>query len=370
MNPPLKEEATSPVKKSKVKMPDIERALINWARNEQKKGTTLTDEKLKKQARFFATTSPTSESQQQITSSGWLEQFKQKYTIKTSHKKSRSGSVTIAIVDSSTTSLSDTPIDRSPVSSVGLASPPISPDDIIGQSNGEGADDFFDYANKARFRDTTSLEHVLARDLESSVVISPVSPDMGRIDSADGDDHPSLASNFLRQRSQTFPVIDMEINGSSRPASSHSKNHSVPIRSMSSDILDEPTSINPRHTVKRHKSVPDIHDPEQVHFSPMAPPPLPRSLEGSPIIGGGSSPTPAEAQNALDVLKSFFQSQQRTHIVNDGDAYIMIGKLMEKLKLFQRPENDLQLPGGMHSLDMIIDSARGTKKRAITGISE
>ena len=375
MNPPVKEEATSPVKKSKVKLPDIERALANWVRNEQKKGVTITDEKLKKQARFFSTTSPTNESQLQITSTAWLERFKQNNTINTAAKKGKPSNSDLVIVDSNTTSLSDTPIDSSPVSSVGLASPPISPDDIISQRdpNGDGADDFFEYGNRERFRDTTSLEHVLSSDLESSTaVLSPVSPELSRSAGAAANEPPPFSSNFSRQRSQTFPITEMETTSASRPPSSHNRGPPAgPVRSVTSDMIERPISINPRQTVKRHKSVPDIHDPEPVRFSSMQPPPLPKSSENSPIIQQRSSPTPEDAQYALDLLKSFFEAQQRTNVMNDGDAYIMIGKLMEKLKLLQRPSDlDLTLPGGMHPVEMVVDTSRSSKKRPLMGISE
>jgi Tc5 transposase DNA-binding domain len=375
LNPTPKEESTSPVKRSKVKFPDIERALVNWVRNEQKKGVAITDEKLKKQARFFATTSPSSESQMQVTSSAWLEKFKQKNQIHTGPRKGKASiSVStddVVIVDSSTTSVSEMPLDESPTSSVGLVSPPISPEDDTsrGAIKAERSDDFFDYDGKDPYDDPNSLEHVLSSDLDhSGSLLSPISQELIRASSATIEASPAYSgSNFSRQRSQTFPMAESEAGSTSRPPSSGGNTPGVPIRSITNTIDTRPTSVNPMHTVKRHKSVSDIHETEVIHYSSMKPPPLPKSLDNSPISPG--SPTPEEAKQALHILKNFFQAQQ-TDVV-DEDDYIMIGKLMGKLKqlkLMRRPSDADRLPGGMHSLDMF-DSPRLSKKRTILGIS-
>ncbi|CAN9196467.1 unnamed protein product [Alternaria alternata] len=46
----------SPIKRSKGKFPDIERALSNWARNHQRQGLPLSDAIIREKARFFAQT--------------------------------------------------------------------------------------------------------------------------------------------------------------------------------------------------------------------------------------------------------------------------------------------------------------------------
>src|SRR5437764_6291750 len=68
----------SPVKRSKGKFPDIERALSVWAKNSQKHGIHVTDSMIKEKARFFATTVGNSESHLKANSTSWLEKFKQK----------------------------------------------------------------------------------------------------------------------------------------------------------------------------------------------------------------------------------------------------------------------------------------------------
>ena len=75
MNPPApKEEVSSPGKKSKAKLPDFEKTLTNWVKNQQKKGLFVSDDELRKQARVFSF----SRSDQALLSSpSWLEKFKQ-----------------------------------------------------------------------------------------------------------------------------------------------------------------------------------------------------------------------------------------------------------------------------------------------------
>ena len=53
----------SPIKRSKGKFPDIERALSVWAKNTRKQGITLTDVMIREKARFFATSLGISDSQ-------------------------------------------------------------------------------------------------------------------------------------------------------------------------------------------------------------------------------------------------------------------------------------------------------------------
>jgi len=68
----------SPVKRSKGKFPDIERALAVWAKNTRKQGVALTDMMIREKAKFFATSVGISDSQFKANGQGWLEKFKQK----------------------------------------------------------------------------------------------------------------------------------------------------------------------------------------------------------------------------------------------------------------------------------------------------
>ena len=360
MNPPLpKEEVTASGKKSKAKLPDFEKTLTNWVKNQQRQGRAVTDEDLRKQAGLF---SFSRNDQALLSSPSWLEKFKQKNSL---GKHSSS-------VDSSTTSLSETPINASPASSSGgLVSPPMSAsDDPYRRTLKDGqSDDYFDFESRGSYRHSPSLTHTSISELErtlSAPIMSPSSPDPLRDEDALPDlpmDENFSAGSSSRQRSQTFPHITEY--ASSRPSSS-GKQPGIPMRSMTSSLESRPTAVDPRQMMKRHKSVPDIHDAEPIRFSTMQPPPLPRSADMSPV-SNPASPTEDDNIKALYSIKKLLESNPG---VADSDDYLAIGKLMEKLKLLRSPSQTPQLPGGMHPVD-ILDSPRlsKSKKRTILGIS-
>ncbi|KAJ2891342.1 hypothetical protein MKZ38_000558 [Zalerion maritima] len=74
------DRSTSPIKRSKGKFPDIERALSNWVRNQRKSGKDITDEEIKKKAQYFAATVG-NDNPMRTASANWLEKFKQKNNI-------------------------------------------------------------------------------------------------------------------------------------------------------------------------------------------------------------------------------------------------------------------------------------------------
>ena len=73
---------------AKLKIPDIERALANWARNRQKQGLPLSDTLLKDMLRFFAV-SADEEVSKLLSSSSWLEKFKKKNNLGSPRYKSK-----------------------------------------------------------------------------------------------------------------------------------------------------------------------------------------------------------------------------------------------------------------------------------------
>ena len=366
MNPQPKEKSTSPGKKSKAKLPDFEKTLTNWVKNQQKKGQPITDEDLRKQAQVF---SFSRSDQAVVSSTDWLEKFKRKNRL-----VPRKSDADSALLESSTTSLTQTPLDGSPLSSDGLGSPSMS---AIEEHSDESEikietnQDFFDFGEgKSAFEDTSAIEEELDDHLEhpaAESTLSPMSPSARRegqndLELLEGVDDASRTSS--RHRSQTYSHASTHATGS-RPSSSGQSRHALPVRSLTTTAgagEPRPTAIDPRQMMKRHKSVPDIHYPEQVHFSSMQPPPLPRSADTSPVSVPISL---AEDENirALHAIKILLEQNPN---VAEPDDYLAIGKLMQKLKLL-RPAAPL-LPGGMHPVD-IMDSPRISKKRTILGIS-
>lgn len=363
MNPQPKEENVSPGKKSKARLPDFEKTLTNWVKNQQKKGLPITDEDLRKQARVF---SFSRNDQAVLSSVAWLDKFKRKNHLVAANSEGEE-----ALLESSTTSLTETPINGSPTSSNGLGSPPMSAIDELGNETAarlDNAQEFFDFEGRGPFQRMPKLESQLADEialLTSGSVLSPTSSEMlqrepvGMTFVEDAEDH-SDASN--RQRSQTYPHAP-SLDSGSRPSSSGQKGSSLPVRSLTNTALEtRSTPIDPRQMVKRHKSVPDIHYPEQAQFSSMQPPLLPKSADTSPVSHPSS---PAEDDNirALHAIKELLEQNPT---VAEPDDYMAIGKLMQKLKVL-RP-GVATLPGGMHPID-IMDSPRISKKRTILGIS-
>lgn len=351
---PKEDTVTSPnSKKSKVKLPDFEKTLANWVRNQREKGTFITDEELRKQAVMF---SAGRTDQHTLSSVGWLEKFKQKH------------------LEGNATDLhNDTTNETSPVSSNGLASPPMSAveEHAPGTLRPVQQDHAFDFSAHDVF-ESNSIHQSITADMNPSQgsLLSPASPDLSRDEGnsvAISDD--GYVGDFdisARQRSQTFPHLP-EATALSTPPLAH-RNAPTPVRSMTTSIntnLRE-TAIDPRQMMKRHKSVPDIHDTEMVRYSTMQPPPLPRSVDMSPI-SNPSSPASDDHIRALHMIKQLFE--QRPDVA-EPDDYVMIGKLMEKLKILRNNQSSMTptLPAGMHAMD-ISESPRLSRKRTILGIS-
>lgn len=358
MKPQAKEEVVSPGKKTKVKLPDVEKTLSVWARNQQKKGLPVTTEELRKQVLMF--TSGRSD-QHNYTTTTWLEKFQQRYLA----GESRSGSHEDTIETG--TSLSET-LDHSPGSSNEFVSPPMSAiEDNRGSSHAPGrSEDIFDFENH-EYEQSPSLSYGFASDANysSEALLSPISPEVKHeYVSLHYNEHTPAEANAPRQRSMTLPQL------AAAPTKHSSKSDRpvppMPVRSTTSVNEQRHTAVDPRQTMKRHKSVPDIHDAEVVRYSTMQPPPIPRSADISPV----SIPTsPSQQDETIRALHNIKMLLEQRPDVAEPDDYVMIGKLMEKLKLLRNSSNTSpMLPGGMRPIEMA-DSPRLSKKRTMVEMS-
>lgn len=357
MKPQAKEEVTSPGKKPKVKLPDVEKTLCNWARNQQQKGLPVTTEELRKQVLMF--TSGRND-QQTYTNTAWLERFQKRYLAGDSRSGSREDTT------ETSTSVSET-LDNSPVSSNGLVSPPMSAveDNQASRRVPGRSDEMFDFEVN-EYEDSPSLPYGFASDTgySSEALLSPVSVKHEYVSSQFTED-PSADASIPRQRSMTLPHL------AAAPANRHITSDRpvppLPIRATTSaNEQRHTTSVDPRQMMKRHKSVPDIHDAEVVRYSTMQPPPIPRSADISPISMPSSPGQQDETIRALHNIKKLLE--QRPDVA-EPDDYVMIGKLMEKLKLLRNSSSvSPMLPGGMHPIDMA-DSPRLSKKRTVVEMS-
>lgn len=342
----------SPIKRSKGKFPDIERALANWARNHQKQGLPLNDAIIRDKARFFANTVGNSDSHLKANSTSWLEKFKQKNNLLGA--KSRKSSIAEESEgNSNPPSNAHTPGGISPTSPSG-----ISPSPITAKKSEENLSvktevaEPFEYSNHRRpfhSQSHTSLSSVFTDTAHSSFSAGPTSPTtlsspFFTPDSACGQNpfmgnqqargQPGTA-NFQRPRSQTFPMLVGVEQYMSPPASSEA----LTPKYLNSTALDSPmTEIRPPLTTLEEALQ---ASPGQTNTSMQPPPVPPVAIPGQQSdpsqttvgmdISSPITPSQEEAARALELVMNFFQQQPQGFV--EPQEYVMIGKLMEKLKI-------------------------------------
>jgi hypothetical protein len=343
----------SPIRKSKGKFPDIERALSNWARNHQRQGFTLTDAIIREKARFFATTVGNSESHNKAGSTTWLEKFKQKNNLMGA--KSRKNSIAEESEGTSNPpSNVDTPGAISPTTQSGVTSPIVSAKPSK-ENLKTGSPDIPDFANHRRpfhSQSNTSLSSVFT-DTAGSFSAGPTSPTslsspFFTPDSACGP-NPFMgsqqargqpgSSNFQRPRSQTFPLLIGVEQYMSPPASSEA----LTPKYISSTALDSPMD-------EMQPSLATIEEAMQVSptmvTSAMQPPPIPSMMQPSSLSLNTSlpgnmspiSPSHEDAARALELVWTFFQQPHEDFVV-EPQEFLTIGKLMEKIKIKRSSES-------------------------------
>ncbi|KAF2637178.1 CenpB-DNA-bind-domain-containing protein [Massarina eburnea CBS 473.64] len=346
----------SPIRKSKGKFPDIERALANWARNHQRQGLPLTDAIIREKARFFATTVGNSESHTKASSTSWLEKFKQKNNLMGA--KSRKSSIAEESEGTSNPpSNVHTPGAISPMSQSGVTSPVISARPSKEDLKTESPDipDFSNHHHRGPFHSesNTSLSSVFTDTAPSSFSAGPTSPTslsspFFTPDSACGP-NPFMGSqqgrgqpgsgNFQRPRSQTFPLLIGVEQYMSPPASSEA----LTPKYISTTALDSPMD-------EMQPSLATIEEAMQVSptmvTSAMQPPPVPSSMQPSNLSLNTSlpgnmspiSPSHEDAARALELVWTFFQQPHEDFVV-EPQEFLTIGKLMEKIKIRRSSEN-------------------------------
>ncbi|KAF1996512.1 CenpB-DNA-bind-domain-containing protein [Amniculicola lignicola CBS 123094] len=340
----------SPIKRSKGKFPDIERALSNWARNHQRQGLPLTDAIIREKARFFATTVGNNDSHLKANSTSWLEKFKQKNNLMGS--KSRKNSIAEESEGTSNPpSNVHTPGGISPSSPSVVSQSPVvtakkSEENLALKTESPDGYDFQNHHRPFHSQSNTSLSSVFTDTAPSSFSAGPTSPTSPFFtpDSAcgpsplfgnqQGRGQPG-SSNFQRPRSQTFPMLIGVEQYMSPPPSSEP---------LTPKYLNSTSLDSPMHEVRPPMgSIEDAmqSSPTEVTHS-MQPPPVPAvgisthlpTLQSGAIGLDSSSPvTPSqeEAARALELVMSFFQTQPSGFV--EPQEYVMIGKLMEKLKI-------------------------------------
>lgn len=339
----------SPAKRLKGRSPDIERALANWAKNQEKKGVPLSDELIRHQARAFSATSSNPESASTLSSS-WLEKFKFKNNLMGA--RSRKGS---AIEDTDDTSLtastSHTPNNVSPSSDRESNSPEEELDGAPGPESSklESPDAYSDFKGSQLHSESHNSLNSAFTDAPNSfspAALSPASPfftpesatsaspfigQFGRLSVPTCSDANVHAH---RVRSQTFPLLDQymsDVGGTSieHPAPKYMLHTQV--EDMSEPLPHLNSAIDGMHAENRPHTI----TPSDM----MRPPPLPSNMTAPRSLTPASSAnlsatSPEEAQKAMEVVLSFFEQQPNGFL--DMQESITVGKLMEKLRLQTR----------------------------------
>ena len=381
----------SPIKRSKGKFPDIERALSNWARNHQRQGLPLSDSIIRDKARFFATTVGSSESHLKVNSSSWLEKFKQKNHLlgakpRKASDANESDNAGALNVDSQ--SGSQTPNGVSPISPTNLSSPsPMSPCRSQESLKTESPDSYMDFSGNYRHthsQSATSLASCFSdTTAPSSFSPGPTSPTSpffssdpsGGASPFSSSQHPRLmtlgSTNTARPRSQTFPMTGIEPSFSP-PVSCEPLTPTYLQQIMAAPALETPIEeisdqpLGLEQLLQKHQSsrLETSNSTPNQNNGPtsMAPPPHPVNRSSSPNsnISSPISPRPSqdEARKALEIVMSFFRHQPSEMM--HPQEYIIMGKLMEKLTV----QGGLgELPGGMHS--MHVGEKETSRKRSI-----
>ena len=172
----------SPIKRSKGRFPDIERALSNWARNSQRSGAHVTDSMIKEKAIFFANTVGNSESHAKIHSRSWLEKFKQKNHLAGAKplKYPADAGELAPRRKSEGSSVVHTPNGVSPISPKAVPSPsPLSSTRSPENLKPDSPDGFVDVGGGYRLynsQSTTSLSSIFTDTAPSSFSAGPTSP--------------------------------------------------------------------------------------------------------------------------------------------------------------------------------------------------
>lgn len=335
----------SPIKKTKGKFPDIERALANWARNHQKSGLPLTDIIIREKAQFFASTVGSIDCTTKVNSASWLEKFKQKNNLMGA--KSRKCSDASDIGSDNTSPDRAAPNSLSPVSPIGYIPSTLSHAQSLETLKSESPDSYAGCSGLYKHSQPQSATSLASgyTDATAPSSFSPQSPstpffvmDMNKINSA--------TSLQLSPTAGFQSVTSEAYNGSAMPSNSNS--------------LQAPVDHYYGRKLSISCDVPQSHLGSKVH-SPIQGSPLTSFPQGN--FPPAPPPSQDDARKALELVMSFLQHQPDGIV--DAQEYITVGKLMEKLKI----QGSIgELPGGMHSIDLIQSQKEMSRKRSIQGL--
>lgn len=301
--------------------------------------------------------------QQDYTSAAWVENFHKRHLLGESRSDSRGDATETSIA------LSGPSEDSSP-SSYGPDSPTTSVTGHDPRSRRESSrcDDRSGFEPHEREHAST-LSQEFASDTRSGseVQLSPMSSELKGecVSSTDHTDGDLVDVNVVRRRGTTSPSPSPPAAQASRCISAEYPASLLPVRSTVSNEERRHTAVSPEPAVKRHKSIPDIQGSSAMLHPPPQPSWVLSSTETSPISVPSPSCQQGELLRALHNIKVLLEQQPN---IAGPDDYVMIGKLMEKVKVLGRPSSTPGLAGGMCPPETV-DCLRSSKKRGVVEMS-
>ncbi|PWW73400.1 hypothetical protein C7212DRAFT_300982 [Tuber magnatum] len=301
----------SPVKRSKGKFPDIERALAVWAKNTRKQGVALTDMMIREKAKFFATSVGISDSQFKANGQGWLEKFKQKNNLH-SNGRGRSESDVTGVARLASGGLMSPKPGHSRTDSTPVLGSPMMQESKSQDSSHNGTDSPESFMEFGGF----IKQQVSAFDYAGPV--SPTSPFFSP-DQRAGSMQARMPHLQHRPRSQTFPTISVDPTYISPPPSSEP----LTPKTLNQAVVPPPALASP------------APDPPNPLASPNH---TPSSPHGALAAQTPQSPTREDACRALEVVLTYLRRQPVGYV--EPDDYLVVGKLLARIGLDNMESNE------------------------------
>jgi len=311
--PPKESPRSPPTKRSKARLPDIEKTLAAWVSKEQKKGSFITDDAIREQAYYFASIpGPENPAANPINNPGWLEKFKLKHHVNGFGTKAtsdiRKDSVATVESDNKTpTSPSDDPLSSS------------SPDTVfpaILDTTIDSKPTLPSHRNKRR-KSPPSIDTAITSLGSGTACFSPalLSPASPFFSSSTSQTSQGLHSPFLTQNFRALDTFMVD----SPPAEDEA--HGFFGEGAMGDAKERLGSID--------ECMEDISLTAEQDAKTIDP-----STLGGVGLGLESSTTKTkvteeEARKALSVLVKFFEDQPRGSL--DVAEGMLLGRLKEKL---------------------------------------
>jgi hypothetical protein len=349
------DRSSSPIRKNKVKSPDVEKTLSAWFRRENAKRAVMDDEIQEQYRHFSLGTAGSADPVNTALSSTWLAKFKQKNGMEGGKLVRRQSETSIP--DSARMSPAPTP--SQPSSALSPASPqgrisPAAGEDDRDTAAGSYMDFQLDAHGLGPRQSNASLSSNFTDNATSSFsgsALSPTAPfnfsspdpGSGRFlphDQARG--IPPSASNFHRPRSQTFPTLDLEYINQPQQAEALTPKFQPSATAPSSALdspMNDPSSAVFEDTIAlsqlRRSSSNSSFGPRSA--GPNGP------LSATSVGSSPTSPTHEDARRAADTLLQFIKNASAQFA--DAAEYDAVARLVEKLRI--RPGFGMTAMGGL-----------------------